>query len=83
VINQQENVMVLDRSQYFKAQAEVALLEKVRAAGEKLQRAKPYLDKAAEHIAAYAAHHGVEVRSTDFEQHRRELINKLLFCGYI
>jgi hypothetical protein len=82
--------MVMDRSQDFKGQymtrdsAQAALLAKIAVAADKLQQAKPFLDKAAEHIAAYAAHHGVELKlPTDFEQHRRELINKLLFCGYI
>jgi hypothetical protein len=83
--------MVMDRSQYFKGQymtrdsAQAALLERVKIADDKLQQAKPFLDKAAEHIAAYAAHHGLELKMppTDFEQHRRELINQLLLCGYI
>ncbi len=75
--------MVVDRGEYFKAQAEAALLEQVKIAADKLQQAKPFLDKAAEHIAAYAALHGVEVRPTDFEQYQRELMHKLRFCGYI
>jgi hypothetical protein len=88
--------MVMDRSAYFKGQfithdavpassPQAALLEQVKIAADKLQQAKPFLDKAAEHIAAYAAHHGLELKMppTDFEQHRRELINQLLLCGYI
>ncbi len=62
---------------------EAALLEKVRVAGEKLQQARPHLDKATEYIVELGKRHGIEVKiptseSDYWEQRKRAIILSMM-----
>ncbi len=62
---------------------EAALLEKIAIAADKLQQARPHLDKATEYIVELGKRHGIEVKiptseSDYWEQRKRAIILSMM-----